>query len=132
MPACFFEMWAARWTCEQWLNSYPWLNKDFFAGLDRAYLASVDCTIKINLARNDIGDDGAKVLAEALKINRSVTEISLTRNNIGDDGAQALAGAIAINSSIVKVDLSFNSRIGEVGAQALEEVRQANSSVVCW
>ena len=38
-----------------------------------------------------------KELAEALKINRSVTEISLSRNNIGDEGAQALTwGALLL------------------------------------
>ena len=33
---------------------------------------------------NNIGDDGAKHIADALKVNRSLEELSLVNNNIGD------------------------------------------------
>ena len=44
----------------------------------------------INLGYDDIGAEGAKYVAEALKVNTSLTEINLSYNNIGDDGKQAL------------------------------------------
>ncbi len=45
--------------------------------------------LKINLAGNGIGDDAARAIAEALKIN-----LYLWRNQIGDDGALAIAEAL--------------------------------------
>ena len=35
-------------------------------------------------------DEGAKYVAEALKVNTSLTKINLSYNNIGDEGKQAL------------------------------------------
>ena len=44
----------------------------------------------INLGHNRIGAAGAKYVAEALKVNTSLTVIILCENNIGDEGKQAL------------------------------------------
>ena len=39
---------------------------------------------------NNIGAEGAKAIAEALKVNTSLTKINLWDNNIGDKGAREL------------------------------------------
>jgi hypothetical protein len=44
----------------------------------------------INLRWKEIGAEGAKYVAEALKVNTSLTKINLSYNNIGDEGKQAL------------------------------------------
>ena len=44
----------------------------------------------IDLHNNNIGAEGAKYVAEALKVNTSLTKINLSYNNIGDEGKQAL------------------------------------------
>ena len=46
---------------------------------------------------NSIGDEGAEYLAEALKVNNSVTEINLNHNSIGSEGAKHLAEALKVN-----------------------------------
>ena len=46
---------------------------------------------------NSIGDDGAKAIAEALKVNPVLTVLDLHYNNIGVDGAKAIAEALKVN-----------------------------------
>jgi hypothetical protein len=50
---------------------------------------------KFYLAWNKIGDAGAIALAEALKVNNTITELNLRNNKIGDAGAIALGRACA-------------------------------------
>jgi hypothetical protein len=59
------------------------------------------------LGENDIGDEGAKYVAEALKVNTSLTEITLYDNNIGDDGAKYVAEALKVNT-IISIYFGFS------------------------
>ena len=83
----------------------------------------------ISLFGNKIGDDGAKALADALKVNSSVTDIDLTGNNIGADGTKALADALKVNASVIEIDLAVNN-IGTDGAKALADALKVNFSVI--
>ena len=49
------------------------------------------------MSNNNIGVEGAKAIAEALKVNKSITELYLWNNNIGDEGAKAIAEALKVN-----------------------------------
>ena len=66
----------------------------------------------LNLERNDIGDEGAKALAE----NSTLTTLDLFHNGIGAEGAKALAE----NSTLTTLNLYTNG-IGDEGAKALAE-----------
>ena len=46
------------------------------------------------LNRNSIGDDGAKAIAEALKVNPVLTKLYLYNNNLGDAGEKAVREAV--------------------------------------
>jgi hypothetical protein len=101
-------------------------------------LAKNTSLISLDLASNNIGDEGAQALAantsitsldlaangigdagaQALAANTRITALNLQNNNIGDAGAQALAA----NTRITKLDLA-NCRIGPAGRAALEAVR---------
>jgi len=83
---------------------------------------------EIDLRNNDIGAEGAKALAKALKINESLTKIDLSDNNIGSEGAKALAKALKINESLTKIDL-YSNNIGSEGAKALAEALKVNQSL---
>ena len=48
---------------------------------------------EIHLGENNIGAEGAKYVAEALKVNTSLTEINLASNKIGDEGKHSLREA---------------------------------------
>jgi len=82
----------------------------------------------IDLDSNEIGAEGAKEIAEALKKNSSVTTIDLWGNKIGADGAKAIAEALAENSSVTKINLRYND-IGDDGAKEIAEALKKNSSV---
>jgi len=57
------------------------------------------------LGGNSIGDEGAKAIAEALKVNAVVTTLALGNNNIGNDGAKAIAEALKVNVVLTKLVL---------------------------
>ena len=46
------------------------------------------------LNANEIGDDGAKAIAEALKVNAVLTKLNLKFNDMGDAGNKALRDAV--------------------------------------
>jgi Ran GTPase-activating protein (RanGAP) involved in mRNA processing and transport len=55
------------------------------------------------LSGNCISHVGARALAGALAVNRSLTVLHLTGNSIGPEGAVALAEGLAKNTSLRKV-----------------------------
>jgi len=76
----------------------------------------------VNLEGNEeIGDEGAKALAESLKVNATVKELDLDFCGIGDDGAAALAEALRSNTTLTHLDLEVNRGIGEQGKQLLRD-----------
>ena len=73
----------------------------------------------LNLVSNQIGDEGAKALADALKQMPSLTSLDLAGNDIEKEGAEALAGCLS-GTKITHLDLLKNN-IGNEGATALAE-----------
>ncbi len=82
----------------------------------------------LDLRWNSIGEDGAKALAEGLQHCSSLQALILRGNSIGDDGAKALAEGLQHCSSLQTLDLAGNG-IGEDGAKALAEGLQHCSSL---
>ncbi len=82
----------------------------------------------INLSYDTIGDEGAKYVAEALKVNTSLTKIDLADNNIGDEGAKDVAEALKVNTSLTKIYLAGNY-IGDEGQQSLREAWKHNDGL---
>ena len=76
---------------------------------------------EVNLDGNtEIGDEGSKALAEALKVNATVEVLHLGSCGIGDDGAAAFAAALRSNTSLTVLNL-FGNGIGEQGKQLLRD-----------
>jgi hypothetical protein len=89
----------------------------------------VNSTItSINLSNNNVGVDGAKALAAALKVNSTITSINLSNNNVGVDGAKALADALKDNSTITSISLSYNN-VDVDGAKVLADALKINSTI---
>lgn len=59
-------------------------------------------TIKIN--NNEIGDEGAIALAEALKINDTLKYLYINNNKIGDAGAKAFATVLGKNGGNTRLE----------------------------
>jgi len=70
--------------------------------------------------RNQIGDGGAKALAEAIRGNGDLARLEISNNGIGVQGGLAIAKALRQNknSSIYSLNLSYNL-ISEVVAEEL-------------
>ena len=75
----------------------------------------------IDLQMNDMGPEGAALIAEKLKTNSTITELDLSGkrskshsskdNEIGNEGATALADMLKTNSTlqILDLDSKFNN-----------------------
>jgi hypothetical protein len=87
----------------------------------------------LDLSKNKIGPEGAKVIAEALKLGTAVvTELGLNANNIGPEGAIAIAQALKVNAVLTSLHLYGNS-IGPEGAIAIAEALKVNAVLtVLW
>ncbi|XP_011270539.1 hypothetical protein, variant [Capsaspora owczarzaki ATCC 30864] len=83
---------------------------------------------ELDLELGQIGDEEAKAIAEALKVNNTVTELFLQENDIGDVGAQAIAEALKVNTKLTTVYL-YNNLIGDVGAHAIAEALKMNTTL---
>ena len=83
---------------------------------------------ELSVGNNIIGDTGATALAEALETNIALKTLWLYSNNIGDNGAIALANALTINTVLAELYLSEN-KIGDTGAIALAKALETNTAL---
>ena len=62
----------------------------------------------IDLDRMHLDNNDAKLLADALKANRTILVLSLNGNQVGSRGAKALAEALRANSTLLRLHLDGN------------------------
>ena len=84
--------------------------------------------VSLVLSCTNIYDDGAKHIADALKINHSLKILLLIGNNIDDDGATHIADALNVNHTLETLDLSLN-KIGTDGAKQFSDRLKVNHSL---
>jgi hypothetical protein len=99
--------------------------KDFVEKLKDTNITNLDLT------DNEIGDEGAIGLADAIKQKGSkITVLRLNNNGIGDEGAKALADAIKQKGSKISV-LHINiNHIGDEGTKALDGLKDIIGEVI--
>ncbi|KAK1735903.1 leucine-rich repeat protein [Skeletonema marinoi] len=95
-------------------------------------LQSRKCLLEdLRLDRINIGEEGGKILGDALSINTSLVTLSLSCGengvSIGDDGLNALALGLSHNSHLKYLDLSGNRAITSVGLRSLKQYFQSPS-----
>ena len=99
-------------------------------------LAAILCeAIKVNktltnldLSVNGINEAGATSIAEAIKVNKTLTNLKLSVNRISDAGATYIAEAIKVNKILTNLDLSVNG-INEAGATSIAEAIKVNKTL---
>jgi len=97
--------------------------------IDLAEALKVNTTLtELYLSGNKIEPAGAQAIAGALEVNTALTELKIVNNNIGNLGAQALAGALEKNKTLTKLDLSGN-KIGDDGVKALAGALEKNNTL---
>jgi len=82
----------------------------------------------LNLARNQLGDEGAKEVGKFLKANPNITNVDLSGNKIGNKGVEALLSHFGPETGIVSLDLS-NNEIGTEGGLEIEKYIRTNSTI---
>ena len=82
----------------------------------------------VYLVDNQIGVEGAIMLADAIKVNTSLREIYLWHNQFGCEGAKHLAIALKDNQNLTKISLR-NNQIGDEGATCLADALMHNKSL---
>jgi Ran GTPase-activating protein (RanGAP) involved in mRNA processing and transport len=81
--------------------------------------------LELYLRWNNIGDDGASKLADALKVNTTLLELDLRWNKIGPDGASKLADALKVNTTLLKLDL-WKNNIGNKNKKKINDQIKIN------
>ena len=100
-------------------SSSPW-NSEFTETFLQA-LAFNSTVLSLNLMEgNFIGAERANSLAQALRVNTSLSSLKLSGNFIGAEGANSLAQVLRVNTSLSSLDLKF-SFIGNEGANSLAQ-----------
>ena len=77
--------------------------------------ADVKC---ISLQNNNLGPEGAHLVADVLKKNPKITRMQLCGNKMKDEGIGYLSDALRTNTNLREIDVSQNG-LTEVGKQAL-------------
>jgi hypothetical protein len=83
-------------------------------------LKVVQVPLNLDLSRNEIGEAGAKFLAEATKVAQVPLNLDLDENKIGEAGARLFSEAIKVAQFTLNLNLSRNE-IGEAGAVSLAQ-----------
>lgn len=79
-------------------------------------------------ANYKMGPLGTEALSDALKVNKSLTNLDLRSNQIGASGAKALSDALEINTTLTKLDLTCNG-VGTSEIRFLSKAIKINSSL---
>lgn len=84
----------------------------------------------IGLGQNKISDEGAQYLAEMLKTNKTITRLWLFRNEIGDRGMKLLADALTHdNQSLQWLDLRLNKLVTDSSFDSLSNMLKCNQTL---
>jgi len=84
------------------------------------YIQFTAVLAELQLSANNIGDNGAIAIADALKSGTTVlTNLGLSSNNIGPEGAKAIAGALKSGKAVLTTLFLNNNKIDDDGAMAI-------------
>ena len=106
------------------------LSHDIIEGSESLpFLCMSSILTTLDLAFLDLSDQVAAGLASALEFNATLTSLNLASNNIGDEGATKLARCLRLKNNTLKcLDLDSN-KIGVAGAMQLSECLRINTAL---
>ena len=103
------------------------LSDDGAATLSDA-LKSNDSLLELKMSYNKITSVGAKEVGEAIKVNTALQKLDIHKNQISDNGATAISDGLKNNNSLQKLDMSSN-KITSEGARKIGEAIQVNTAL---
>lgn len=74
----------------------------------------------MDLSDNDLGDRGARAVADMLQKNSALLKISLSGNGFSDEAAEHFARALTVNTRLQHLDLSRNALAERAGIADLK------------
>jgi Ran GTPase-activating protein (RanGAP) involved in mRNA processing and transport len=83
---------------------------------------------KVKLGKNQLGDEGAKLFADALRHSSTIVSLDVSSNLIGAEGGHCLLGSLLDNCSLIDINLSSNegglqrNTLGSFGVKPLIDV----------
>ena len=83
----------------------------------------------LEIANNNISHVGAQCLEHALEDNNTLQKVTLAHNDIGNEGAGCISSSLINNRSLNVLDLSHNN-IGNEGAKAMVESLSIRSNAL--
>lgn len=82
---------------------------------------------ELNLYNNQLGPQGAKLVAGVLKVNTSLTLLAIASNKIGVEGGTAIAEMLSVNRTLATLYI-FNNQLGNSGNDIVKAL-ESNSSL---
>ncbi|KJE97224.1 hypothetical protein CAOG_07665 [Capsaspora owczarzaki ATCC 30864] len=83
---------------------------------------------ELRLSYCQIGEAGARAIAEALRVTTTLTLLRLNVNGIGSAGVRTIAEALKVNKTVTVLNLSEN-QIGDIGAQVIADALKVNTTL---
>ena len=77
---------------------------------------------------DDITSEEARMIGEAIKVNKTLQKLDISNNSISDDGAAAISDSLKFNISLQELDMSYNE-ITNVGAKMIGEAIKVNTTL---
>jgi len=113
---------------ENLVNSFFWEIKNESVEDIAWILRYTKAVTKLDLSKNKIGVEGAKLIGEALKTNTTLTELDLSNSNIEVEGAKVIGEALGINTTLTQLCLGWNN-IGVEGSKVIGEALKTNTKL---
>ncbi|CAF1486074.1 unnamed protein product, partial [Didymodactylos carnosus] len=82
----------------------------------------------LSVTNHRIDDEDAKILADALKVNRTLTSLDLGENQISDKGGEAIADALKLNRTLTSLYL-WHNKISVKGGEAIADALKVNRTL---
>ncbi len=86
--------------------------------------------VTLDVASNNIGPEGARLIATALRTNSTLTHLNLRDNDIGDDGAVALLNSMKRNESVTRMIVKRNNIRPGIKQSLIAAVRRNMEPVI--
>src|SRR5579872_6510313 len=103
------------------------LNDENIATL-ASWLAGYPKVHSLDLMGNEIGPEGAKILATLMEQRGNIVSINLDNNHLGDDGVGFLADSLTRNRILKNLDLK-NNGVTAIGATGLANALAKNQTL---
>ena len=88
---------------------------------------------ELDLAWNNITNEGAKKIAKAIQVTKTLRKLNLNDNQISDDGAAAISDSLKVNKSLQELKIQGRASrcvvITNKGAKYVSEAIQVNTAL---